>query len=226
MKPQEEHLSTNWVEVTYTLFQEEAREAVRAYFRHYPEKIYKTHVPNWHITEDEKISFIIRRLSSYPFRQQFIQRLIQCLDRDILVQQTVKELRNTLQVDRVVLYYFYRRWKGQVIFEALSEPKFSIMGSMGPDECFNGEYAAWYEAGRVRAINDLETEAIAVCHRDFLRDLEVRANLAVPLLGSQGLWGLLIAHHCQSSKLWTLSEIEAMKTAAVRLEQSQTLLSS
>ncbi len=152
--------------------------------------------------------------------QRINQRLIQSLDRDVLVQKTVHELRNTLGVDRVVLYYFYRRWEGQVTFEALSSQQFSILGSTGPDECFNGEYAAWYEQGRIRAIKDLENEPISPCHRDFLRDLQVRANLAVPIVNRQGLWGLLIAHHCRDTKQWLPSHVESMKHAATILEKT------
>nr|ADN14970.1 putative GAF sensor protein [Gloeothece verrucosa PCC 7822] len=215
-----------WVEETYTLPPEEARQTIRNYFRQYRQKIYKTHVSHWHLAQDEQIYFVIRRLSSSPSREQFIQRLTESLERDILVQQTVNELRKRLEVDRVVLYYFYSCWKGQVTFEALSQPEFSIMGMAGPDECFNQEYADWYQAGRFRAISDIENESIAVCHRDFLRSLKVRANLVVPLLNRQGLWGLLIAHHCQGVKFWTLAEIEAMQDAAVRLEQSLAILKS
>lgn len=49
----------------------------------------------------------------------FFGRLTQRLERDTLIQKTTDELRNILQVDRVVLYYFYSQWKGQVTFESL-----------------------------------------------------------------------------------------------------------
>lgn len=149
--------------------------------------------------------------------QQVIARLSTNLNRDQLVEQITHDLQRYLRVDRVVLYYFYRQWKGQVTFEALSHSQFSIFGSTGPDECFNGEYAALYLAGRVRAIANIETEPIAECHRDFLRDLQVKANLVVPVLIPQGLWGLLVAHHCQSPRTWTESDIQAMQQGAEKL---------
>ena len=110
-----------------------------------------------------------------------LQRLNQTIQRDQLIQTTVLDLRQFLQTDRVLLYYFYSEWKGQVTFESFSDAKFSIFGSTGPEACFTKEYAALYLAGRVRAIPDIETEPIDPCHRNFLRDLQVRANLAVPL---------------------------------------------
>jgi GAF domain-containing protein len=115
------------------------------------------------------------------------------------------------------LYYFYDEWEGRVTSESLSSEKFSILGSTGPDQCFNGEYAQMYREGRVRAIADIETEPIHPCHRDFLRSMQVRANLVVPVLHRPRLWGLLVAHHCQDTRSWLLSDIEAMQKAAEKL---------
>jgi GAF domain-containing protein len=149
--------------------------------------------------------------------QRITNRLADTLTRDVLVQTTVNNLRNSLQVDRVVLYYFYREWEGRVTFESLSDRKFSIFGTTGPDECFNGEYAAMYEAGRVKAIPDIEIEPIQACHRDFLRNIQVRANLVVPILNSRRLWGLLVAHQCQDTRSWSSSDIETMQKGAKTL---------
>ena len=121
--------------------------------------------------------------------QTLLNRLVIKMQRDELIRQTTNQLRQSLQVDRVVLYYFYEKWQGQVTFESLSADKYSILGSTGASDCFNHEYAALYLEGRVRAIADLELEAIQDCHREFLRSIQVRANLVVPILIPRGLWG-------------------------------------
>jgi len=149
--------------------------------------------------------------------QRIITHLSTTLERDSLVTQVTHDLQQMLAVDRVLLYYFYRQWQGRVTFEALSDQQFSIFGSTGPDDCFNGEYAALYLAGRVRAIADIDAEPIADCHRDFLRGLQVRANLVVPVLVTDGLWGLLVAHHCQSTRAWAEADIAAMRHGAETL---------
>lgn len=141
------------------------------------------------------------------------ERLTATLARDVLVQTTVSNLRHYLNVDRVVLYYFYREWEGRVTFESVSSREFCILGSTGPDECFNGDYASLYKAGRVSAIPDIEIAPIHPCHRDFLRSMQIRANLVVPVLTPKSLWGLLIAHHCQDTRPWSDSDIEAMQKA-------------
>jgi GAF domain-containing protein len=154
---------------------------------------------------------------SDPSLQRIFDRLSRDLARDLIIQTTADRLRTELNADRVVLYYFYYKWSGRVTFESLSDRHFSILGSNGPDECFNGEYAKLYEDGRVRAIPDIESEPIQPCHRDFLRELQVKANLVVPVLTERGLWGLLVAHNCQSTYAWSPAEIISMQQAASSL---------
>lgn len=155
-----------------------------------------------------------------------LNRLNKTIKRDTLITETTNRLRDTLCVDRVVLYHFYSQWDGQVTFESLSSDKWSILGSTGPNECFNDGYADLYLQGRVRAISDIESESIADCHRDFLRSLQVRANLVVPILTDKGLWGLLIAHHCQTARLWTPSDIQMMQIESKNLAQSDSIRNS
>ncbi|MCU0545058.1 MAG: GAF domain-containing protein [Oscillatoriaceae cyanobacterium Prado104] len=152
--------------------------------------------------------------------QRIVNRLTDTLKRDALVEKSLGEIQEVLQSDRAVLYYFYRQWQGRVTYEMLSSIELSILGSTGPDECFNSEYAALYETGRVRAIADIEVEPIHQCHRDFLRDMKVRANLSVPILTAKGLWGLLIAHQCSGPRNWARSDIEFMQQQAQNIALS------
>lgn len=139
-----------------------------------------------------------------------LSRITNKLQQDQVVSDTLQKLREQLNVDRVVLYYFYTKWKGQVTFEAISDHKYSIIGSTGADDCFNLEYAALYLAGRIHAIDDIEQAPISDCHRDFLREMQVRSNLVAPVLTNEKLWGLVVAHHCQDCKIWQNSDIDSI----------------
>ena len=161
-----------------------------------------------------------------PGLKQILNRLSDKLSRDKLVQNITYNLRNNLNVDRVVLYYFYCKWEGQVTFESISSQEFSILGSTGPDECFNSEYAALYEAGRISTIADINQAHIAQCHRDFLNQLQVQANLVVPILSSKGLWGLLVAHHCQNTRIWSDEDIQIMQQGAEALASNSAICES
>ena len=158
--------------------------------------------------------------------QNIVNRLTDRLKRDVLIETSLYDIREILQSDRAVLYHFYKQWQGRVTYEMLSAIELSILGSTGPDDCFNGDYAALYEAGRVRAIADIEVEPINPCHRDFLRSLKVRANLSVPILTKKGLWGLLIAHQCSGPRTWLESDIEFMQQQAQNMAMSPTIQDS
>jgi GAF domain-containing protein len=149
-----------------------------------------------------------------------LARITNKLQQDWLVNDSLHELRNLLKVDRIVLYYFYSEWKGQVTFEALSDRKYSIICSTGPDECFNLKYAELYLAGRIKATDDIESASITDCHRDFLRNMLVKSNLVAPVLTHGKLWGLLVAHHCQDVRLWQTSDIDLISKYAHDLAES------
>ncbi|MEL6554246.1 MAG: GAF domain-containing protein [Cyanobacteria bacterium J06621_11] len=162
--------------------------------------------------------------------QSIVERLHNTLRHDQVVQETTDRLRAFLKVDRVVLYYFYKQWEGRVTFESLSNSQFSILGMTGPDQCFSKEYASLYLDGRVSATANIETADIEPCHRDFLREIRVRANLVVPILPGDGeektLWGLLVAHHCQGVRPWLAQDIEQMQAGAEALAKASSIRSS
>jgi GAF domain-containing protein len=162
-------------------------------------------------------------LSESQWMQRILDRMAANLQRDTVVQDITLSLQDRLRTDRVVLYYFFRRWRGQVVCEALSDPTLTILGSTGADDCFNDEYAALYEGGRIRAIADVPIAPIHDCHRDFLKSIQVRANLAVPILVPKGLWGLLVAHHCHGPHDWIQAEIEQMQKGAMALANTPSI---
>ena len=154
---------------------------------------------------------------------EVLNRITNKLQQDSVVSDTLHDIRNHLNVDRVVLYYFYAQWKGQVTFESVNDDKYSIICSTGPDECFNLEYATLYLAGRIKAIDNIETAVISDCHRDFLRGLQVQSNLVAPVLSKGNLWGLLVAHHCQNVRLWQSTDIDYIRQYSISLGASPSI---
>ena len=152
-----------------------------------------------------------------------LARITKKLDQDALVHDTIHELRDLLDVDRVVLYYFYSHWQGQVTFEALSDRQYSIICSTGADQCFNETYAQLYLEGRIYAENDITQAPISECHREFLQGLQVRSNLVAPVIVGNRLWGLLVAHHCQDIRQWQTSDFTAISQSAYRLASASSI---
>ena len=145
---------------------------------------------------------------------QISTQIRKSLKPDVIQQTTVHEIRQLLNADRVVIYRFEEDWYGQVIVESVVPPWCSTLGDLGADNCFAEKYAEYYFNGRVRVINDVQAECLDPCHRDFLQQLDVKANLIVPILVQDSLWGLLIAHHCAEPRQWQQAEIELLQSLA------------
>ncbi|MGJ5632340.1 EAL domain-containing protein [Nostoc sp. CALU 1950] len=153
------------------------------------------------------------------------QRIRQSLELDEILQTTAAEVRQLFKVDRVLIYQFQEDWSGLVAVESLAEECISILGFHVMDTCFQSTRAAYYQQGNTRAIADIETAGLSPCHIDLLRSLQIRANLVVPILQQERLWGLLIAHQCRSSRQWQQSEINLFNQlagqAAIAIQQSE-----
>ena len=62
MKGKERTVAGGYIEITFTLLREEAREVARRYLDRYPKGGYDTCVAHWHVTNDGQINFTMRRL--------------------------------------------------------------------------------------------------------------------------------------------------------------------
>ena len=131
-----------------------------------------------------------------------------------ILQTTVDEVREFLRTDRVMIYRFHPDWSGLIVVESVNEPSISLLQTTLKDPCFCEKYVHLYQQGRSRGIADIENSGLMQCHVDFLKNLQVRANLVVPILQGENLWGLLIANECKSPRIWQESDINLLKQLA------------
>lgn len=137
------------------------------------------------------------------------------LDSKTILQTVVREVRQLLNTDRVVIYQFLSNsWEGEVVVEEVTSPWMSVLGQESQDNCFSEKYALQYQGGRVRAIHNILAAGLDDCHVNFLKRLQVQANLIVPILIGSKLWGLLIAQECRSPRHWQAWETELLRQLA------------
>ncbi len=153
------------------------------------------------------------------------QNIRESLDLNQVLVSTVSEVRHLLQTDRVVLFEFAEDWTGTMAVESVSETKFAILGEKIHDPCFSENYVERYRRGHVSSIEDIRVSHLNQCHVDLLTRYQVRANLVVPILQQDHLWGLLIAHHCTGPRHWQKWELDLLKRLATQvgigIQQSQ-----
>jgi PAS domain S-box-containing protein len=151
-------------------------------------------------------------------------RIRRTLKLDEVLTTAVEEVRQFLQTDRTVIYRFYPDLSGAVEVESVGENWMSLLGFDIQDDCFIETYAAQYQQGRIRAIANIDEAGLNPCYVELLQGFEVKANLVVPLLQGETLWGLLIAHHCSGAREWDLFEIDCLRQlsgqVAIAIQQS------
>ncbi|GAB4463218.1 MAG: hypothetical protein OHK0037_15400 [Elainellaceae cyanobacterium] len=156
---------------------------------------------------------------------QIAQRIRQSLDSSEVLSTTVDEVRQFLQADRVLIYQFQPDWSGRVVVESVGQADWSLCDRVIEDPCFRENWLKLYQQGRMRAIANVYTEDIAPCHRDFLLQFQVTANLVVPILVQKQLWGLLLVHQCCRPRQWQTWECDLLPQLAnqvgIAIQQSE-----
>ena len=165
-----------------------------------------------------------KQLDKQRLVMEMTNRIIASLHLPVILQTTVHEVRQFLQTDRVIIFQFFANFKGKVVVESCGENWTSILSTEIYDPCFHQNYIEPFKQGLVTAKSDIYIAGISECHLELLSSFQVRANLAVPILQDGELWGLLIAHHCETSRQWQDSEIDLLKQIAsgmsIALKQS------
>lgn len=145
------------------------------------------------------------------------QRVRQSLNLETILTTTVAEVRQFLQSDRVIIYRFEQDWSGIVVAESVTEPWQSILNREITDSYFVETRGQTYQQGTIRAISDVFNAGFSPCHMELMEQLQVRAKLIVPILQGDHLWGLLVANHCASPRVWQPWEGELLSQLATQV---------
>lgn len=139
------------------------------------------------------------------------QRISQYLDLPTIFDTACTEIRQCLQASRVGIFKFYPESgydDGEFVAESVVPPFRSALATPVHDHCFGKNHASLYVQGHYYAVNDIYHNGLENCHVDILSQFQVRANLVVPLLCRDELWGLLCIHQCDGPRCWQQSDID------------------
>ncbi|MCC3531120.1 MAG: PAS domain S-box protein [Microcoleus sp. PH2017_22_RUC_O_B] len=174
----------------------------------------------------QKLAHLEREMQSQTWFKKLqalmgvIGKIRQSLDLETIFKITATEVRQLLNADRVAVYRFIpeSEWnEGEVVSEDVL-PQFSpSLGAKVHDHCFGEQFAANYAKGYVQAVSDIYKARLSPCHLRILKRFQIRANLVVPLLQGQHLWGLLCIHQCGQPRDWQEDEIEFAKQVGEHL---------
>jgi PAS domain S-box-containing protein len=151
---------------------------------------------------------------------QTTQRIHQSLDLATIFNTATQEIRQLINADRVGIFKFDPDSNfndGQFVSESVVAGFKSALETKIHDHCFGEKYAIYYQQGRMQIVDDIDNAGLSDCHHDILAQFQVRANLAVPLLHGDNLWGLLCINQCSEPRHWQDFEVELVQQIANQL---------
>ncbi len=161
------------------------------------------------ITERKQIEEEMRLQNSRSLVfSQITLRIRQSLDINEILNTTVSEVREFLKADRVVMYRFDGKWEGNIAVESVAPPWIASMGSDVKDDCFRRGLWENYRQGRTVVNDDVPNSDMPDCYKQLMAGFQVQANLVVPILEKENLWGLLIVHQCSQPRHWRNFEVD------------------
>ncbi|MEH2226652.1 GAF domain-containing sensor histidine kinase [Nostoc sp.] len=134
----------------------------------------------------------------------------------------------SVSVNNQTLLEDYQQYGGYIVYEARARDAITSVLNYTEKNCFVRTSQCWekYQQGFTLAVDDVEkTYALEECLLNFLRECQVRAKFAAPIMFEDKLWGLLIAHQCDEPHQWNDSEktllIAIAEQLAIAIHQAE-----
>ncbi|MEO0375686.1 MAG: ATP-binding protein [Cyanobacteria bacterium P01_A01_bin.17] len=143
-----------------------------------------------------------------------------------ILQTAVDGVRRLLSCDRILIYRFAPDMSGTMVAESVLPEWTATLGIQLEDNCFQGQQSYQVEKylqGHKMVVSDIEKSHLSACHIKMLQRFQVKASLVAPIAcieiasDAPRLWGLLIAHHCQTTHDWTADELELLDEMSVQV---------
>jgi len=161
---------------------------------------------------------LVRQTERERILSTVTQHVRQSLDLSQILTTAVELTRQLLNADRTVIYRFNPDWSGDMIAESVTPPWRAVIGSNLYDPCFTGKLVAEYQQGKIHQVDDLQVFDCPSCYVELLTQFQIRANLVVPIVDGDRLWGLYCIHHCAAPHTWQDWEIDLLKRLVAQLE--------
>ncbi|MFN6518842.1 MAG: methyl-accepting chemotaxis protein [Nostoc sp. CreGUA01] len=138
-----------------------------------------------------------------------------------IYQAAVKEVHRAIKTDRVIIYHLNpETWDGVVVAESVTGNWPQMIGVRIDDPHFWGRHVETYQDHRVQAVANIYQDQNLKNADGYIQLLEkfaVKGNLITPIVVQEQLLGLLIAHHCETPRVWQQPEINLFQQIATQI---------
>ncbi|HEY9826395.1 MAG TPA: GAF domain-containing protein, partial [Stenomitos sp.] len=182
-------------------------------------------------TQSQQMEWVSRQERALAYINTCIQQVLDIEQIFATVTLTVQQL---LQVDRVAIYRFAPQdssGQGQFIAEnvvpecdtllSMQAQPCSAQGNQGNDSVslsfYGGHYINVAQQSPFISIADTALDCLNPEQWQLLNELQVKAELVLPLKQGEHLWGLLCLHQCCRPREWQPAEVEYISRIAIQL---------
>jgi PAS domain S-box-containing protein len=179
------------------------------------------------ITERKKAEELLQQqIKNELLLSKITQNIRESFDFSVILNTAVSEIRQLLNVDRVLVYQNFETGEGQVIAESVQDGYLSILGNIFNQGAFSRQKYDNYLKGQISACTNIdEDKEIAPYLLDFFHNFQVKSKLMLPIIIKDKLWGLLGLHHCSEYRSWETWEIDLIEQLtekiAIAIQQSE-----
>jgi methyl-accepting chemotaxis protein PixJ len=164
------------------------------------------------------IPAVLKGSTNWQWLLKFSQHLHQAKSIDELLQMTVAEVRQELQVDRVSVYRFQTEDRGTVVAESMTSGYTPSLGEALPAIAFGAEQRQGYQQ-QVVSVENTSERVFSPYQTQLLDKYQIQASLSIPILLGQ-VWGLLVVQQCSEPRQWLENEVTLLYQIATELRLS------
>ncbi|RMF23177.1 MAG: PAS domain S-box protein, partial [Cyanobacteria bacterium J083] len=139
-----------------------------------------------------------------------------------ILQTAVREVRNLLECDRVLIVQITKHHTALPISESILPNLPPMLGYELTDPLLIGKNLVEYCQGKFLALADITKAEVGNEIKQLLQQFKIRAKLVVPILSHKQLKGLLVAHQCDRPRVWQTDEIELLTQLADQIGLAMT----
>lgn len=154
-------------------------------------------------------------------RERLMSRIVQDISRSQTLQDILQRIVNDVQVflavDRLMIIDVRAGLRGRVRVEAHSDRVDSMLTwELRDPWATNETFLRFYNQGRIVAVSNIYEQALEQDDLNFLEYFQIRAELIVPLLQDEELWGLLVCHQCMP-RAWQPEDTRLLHQLATQI---------
>lgn len=133
-----------------------------------------------------------------------------------MLQTATQEVQQVLQTDRVMIYQNKPRSVGTILAESFFSEEVQVQ-VQAQSSLLRQFQALCRQLKRSKSLSQTETFNFNLdpsCHQEF----QIRAEVIIPVVVQNTLWGLLIVHQCRFDRQWQAWELNLLNQLAIHLE--------